>query len=128
QVVYLPILSQMPGVEIAGVADRDRSKAGAIASRFGVPRVFERDEDVFDAPVDAVLICTPSHLHEAQAIAALEGGKNVLVEKPLSLTAAGTERVLAAAERAGRSVVVAMNGRYRPDVQALRPFLKGREL
>src|SRR5690606_16732240 len=74
------------------------------------------------------VICTPSHLHEPQAIAALEGGKHVLVEKPLALDAAAAERVIAAAERADRSVMVAMNNRYRPDAAALKPFADGGEL
>src|SRR5690606_22544175 len=73
-------------------------------------------------------VCTPSHMHEEQAIAALETGKHVLVEKPLALDAAGGERVVAAAERAGRTLMVAMNTRYRPDALALRPFVQGGEL
>lgn len=128
QVVHLPILSQLSGVQVVGLADRDKDRAQAIASRFGVPRVFERDEDVFDASLDAVIVCTPSYLHEPHTIAALEAGKDVLVEKPLALTAEGADRVLSAAERAGRSVLVAMNGRYRPDVQALRPFIQAGDL
>jgi len=129
QVVHLPVLAQLPGVKLEAVCDVDGAKARAIANRFGIPRVFARDEEVFAAPdLDAVVICTPSHLHEPQAVAALEGGKHVLVEKPLALTAEGAARVVAAAERAGRALMVAMNSRYRPDVQALRPFLQGGEL
>lgn len=129
QVVHLPVLAQLPGVRLVGVCDADRAKAQAIASRFGIPRVFRRDDEVFGAgDVDAVVICTPSHLHEPQAIAALEGGKHVLVEKPLALSAEGAARVVAAAERTRRALMVAMNNRYRPDAQALRPFLQGGEL
>jgi predicted dehydrogenase len=128
QVMHLPILSQMQGVNVEAVCDRDRSKASAIASRFAVPRVLDSDEDVIGADVDGVIICTPSHLHEEQAVAALDAGKHVLVEKPLALTAAGVERVLRAAERAGRTVQVALHNRNRPDILALRPFIQGREL
>jgi predicted dehydrogenase len=128
QVVHLPILSQLKTATLQGVCDLDHAKARAIARRFGLPQLFQHDEDVFRADVDAVIICTPSHLHEAQAIAALEAGKHVLVEKPLALTAAGAERVLQAAQRAGRSLMVAMNSRYRPDAVALKPFLEGQEL
>ena len=129
QVVHLPILTQLTGVRVEAVCDADRSKAAAIASRFGIPRVYRRDEEVFGADdLDAVVVCTPSHMHEEQAIAALESGKHVLVEKPLALDADGAARVVAAAERAGRTLMVAMNTRYRPDVLALKPFVQGGEL
>jgi predicted dehydrogenase len=129
QVVHLPILSQLEDVDLVGACDADYAKARAIAGRFGIPRVFRTDDEVFRADdIDAVVICTPSHLHEPQAIAALEGGKHVLVEKPLALDAAASERVVATAERTGRSVMVAMNNRYRPDAMALKPFADGGEL
>src|SRR5690606_16895853 len=129
QVVHLPILSQLENAELVAACDADHSKAKAIAGRFGIPRVYRTDEEVFRADdIDCVVICTPSHLHEPQAIAALEGGKHVLVEKPLALDAAAAERVIAAAERADRSVMVAMNNRYRPDAAALKPFADGGEL
>lgn len=129
QIVHLPTLAQMSGVQVTGVCDVDRQKARAIATRFGVPRVYDADDDVFeDDAVQGVIICTPSHLHEEQAIAALESGKHVLVEKPLAFTPAGAERVVEAAERAGRSVMVALNNRYRADLRALKSFTTTREL
>ncbi len=129
QVIHLPVLSQMRGVEVRTVCDVDQPKAASLAARFGVPNALRRDETVFEDPeLDAVLICTPSHLHESQSIAALEGGKHVLVEKPLALTPEGARRVLDAAQRSGRSVMVAMNNRHRPDALALKPFAQGGEL
>ncbi len=129
QVVHLPLLMQLEDAELVAVCDADRPKAVAIASRLGVPTVYRSDEQVFGAEdVDAVVICTPNHLHEEQAVAALEAGKHVLVERPLALDVDGARRVVAAAERAGRTLMVALNNRYRPDVLALLPFLRGGEL
>ena len=129
QVVHLPVLSQLKGAELVAVCDADRTKAQAIAARFGIPRVHARDEDVFkDDDVDAIVICTPSYLHDQQAIAALESGKHTLVEKPISLTVEGARRANEVAERSGRTFMVAMNNRFRPDTMALRPFVQGGEL
>ena len=129
QVVHLPVLHSLEGVTLAGVCDVDRSKATAIANRFGIQQVYKTDDEVFKDPdLDAVIICTPSYLHNAQAIAALEGGKHVLVEKPLAIKADDAEAVLKVAERAGKTLMVAMNNRYRPDIQALKPFAQGGEL
>ena len=129
QVVHLPMLAHYRGARIAAVCDLDRDKAAALASRFGIPEVARADEAIFENPeLDAVMICTPSYLHEAQCIAALEGGKHVLVEKPLALTPEGARRVLDVAERTGRSLMVALNNRYRADTLALKPFARGGEL
>lgn len=129
QVVHLPVLHSMRGVKLAGVCDVDRTKASAIASRFGIERVYRSDDDVFADPhLDAIVICTPSYLHHSQAIAALEAAKHVLVEKPLAIRADDAAAVVAAAERADRTLMVAMNNRYRPDIQALKPFAVNGEL
>lgn len=129
QVVHMPILTQLPGVSLHGVADVNLDKARAIGGRFEVPHVFEDDDEVFASDeIDAVVLCTPSHLHEAQAIAAMEAGKHVLVERPLALDARGAERVVSVAEETGRVLMVALNNRYRDDYAALRPFVRGGEL
>lgn len=129
QVVHLPVLHGMPGVKLAGVCDVDRSKASALASRFGIERVYRNDDEVFaDESLDGLVICTPSYLHQKQAIASLESGKHVLVEKPLALNAADAQSVVDVAERTGKVIMVAMNNRYRPDIQALKPFAINGEL
>lgn len=129
QIVHLPILSQMNGVRIAMVCDADFNKARTLAARFGIERVAREDDEVFKATdLDAIIIATPSYLHHEQAIAALETGKHVLVEKPVAIKADDAARVIAAAEKAGKALMVAMNNRYRPDTLALRPFATGGEL
>ena len=129
QVVHLPILTSLEGARLTAVCDVDRSKAKAIGGRLGIERIHASDEAVLtDEELDAVVICTPSHLHESQAIAALEAGKHVLVEKPLALSEAAVHKVLRAAEASGKTLMVAMNNRYRPDTQALKPFVEGGEL
>lgn len=129
QVVHLPVLHGFPGVKIHGVCDADHSKATAIAKRFGIERVYKSDDEVFaDPSLDAIIICTPSFLHHTQAIAALESGKHVLVEKPLAIKASDAQTVVDAAEKSGKVLMVAMNNRYRPDIQALKPFASNGEL
>ena len=129
QVVHLPILAHMNGVKLVTVCDVDQPKAKAIAARFGIERVARNDDEVFAADdLDAVVIATPSHLHEVQSIAALQGGKHVLVEKPLAIEPEAAARVTEAARKYGRTLMVAMNNRYRPDTIALKPFATGGEL
>jgi predicted dehydrogenase len=129
QIVHLPLLIDLPGARVEGVCDIDDTKAAALASRLGIPRVFASDEDLFASDdIDAVVICSPNHLHESQAIAALEAGKAVLVERPLALDAKGAAAVVKAAEEADRTLVVAYNNRYRQDIRGVKSFVTAGEL
>lgn len=128
QTLHLPILTGRDDVRVAAVSDADRRKARTIAERFGVSRVLGETEILDDPELEALVISTPNHLHQRQAIAALEAGKHVLVERPLAFTGRGVEEVLDAAERAGKAVAVGVSHRYRPDVGALRSFVAGGEL
>ncbi len=128
QVVHLPMFSERPDVDVVAVSDPDRLKAEALATRFEVPRVLSNEEILSHDEVQAAVICTPNHLHEALAVAALERGKHVLVEKPLAMSAEGTRRVLDAAYASGRHLAVGLNHRFRPDVGALASFVAGGEL
>jgi predicted dehydrogenase len=129
QIVHLPLLIDLPGARVEGVCDIDDAKAAALASRLGIPRVFASDHDLFASDdIDAVVICSPNHLHQDQAIAALEAGKHVLVERPLALDAKGAAAVVKAAEAADRTLVVAYNNRYRQDILGVKSFVTAGEL
>ncbi|HEU0012187.1 MAG TPA: Gfo/Idh/MocA family oxidoreductase [Longimicrobium sp.] len=127
QVMHLPILSRMRGVQVAAIADRDAHTARTIAQRFEVPQVATSADEVLTDDIDAVVVCTPSNRHEEQVAKALRAGKWVLCEKPLAITADGVRRLLAE-PGADERLMVAMNQRYRADAAALRQFVAGGEL
>jgi predicted dehydrogenase len=128
QVAHLPILSRMRGVKVAALHDTDRAKAATIADRFEVERVAAKLDEIWDdESIEAVIICTPNHLHEEQVGTALDAGKFVLCEKPLALESAGAKRVLKKKGAADR-LMVGMNQRFRPDAIALKSFVAGGEL
>jgi predicted dehydrogenase len=124
----VPIFAEREDVELVAVADADLHKADALSRRFKIPNVCDADTLIARADLDAVVVCTPNHLHEEMAIAALDAGKHVFVERPLATTSAGAARVVRAAERAGRVLVPGMPHRFRPGVVALRNFIAGGEL
>ena len=78
--------------------------------------------------LDAVVICTPNHLHESQIIAALASRLHVFAERPLALSAAGAQKIVKASQKHERVVMVGANHRYRPDVQQIRSFVQNGEL
>ena len=129
QLAHLPLLSKLRGAQLVALCDNDRPKARALADRFDIPDVFTDIEDLLEFDeLDAVVVATPNHLHEPHVLAALAAKVHVLCERPLSLSARGVERILAAATRVDRKVFVANNHRFRSDVQALDRFLRGGEL
>jgi predicted dehydrogenase len=129
QVAHLPALVRMPDVQVVGICDNDLSKAHAVAARFQIPTVYEDIEELLEeAQVQVVAICTPNHLHDVHLQTALSAGAHVLCERPLAMSSVAVDRIRAAAERAGRVVMVGMNHRYRSDVQALRAFLRSGDL
>jgi len=128
QVVHLPILTERTDVTVAGVCDVDQPKAEAIAERFGVRHVVTDEALIADPEVEAVIICTPTYLHERLAVAALNAGKHVLVERPVALTAEATENVIDAARESGRCLMVGLSHRFRTDAGALAAFVAGGEL
>jgi predicted dehydrogenase len=129
QVAHLPVLRNMRGINVVALCDIDRAKARALADRFEVSDVYTDLEELFSGSApDAIIISTPSLLHQPYVLEALASGVDVLCERPLALTSRGIETILDAAAVAGRKVVIANNHRFRSDVQALDRFLRGGEL
>jgi predicted dehydrogenase len=128
QVMHIPILVEHPGVEVGVLCDTDVHKARAVADRFGVPEAVGPGGVVDRDDLDAVVICTPNHLHEELAIAALDAGKHVFVERPLALAPDGARRVVEAGRRAGTTLVVGLPHRFRPEASALRAYVAGGEM
>lgn len=128
QVAHLPILTRMRGVQVTTLYDSDRAKARTIADRFSVPDVTRSLDEIWgDEEVQAVVICTPNHLHEEQVGAALDAGKFVLCEKPIALDSEGARRIIRK-KGARERLMVGMNQRFRPDAIALKSFVTGGEL
>ena len=121
---HLGALAGVPEAEVVVVASRTAERARDVAQRFSVP---EASDDVPTTvrrrDVDAVLVTTPDDTHESIAIAALEAGKAVLLQKPMASTAAACRRIIAAAERTGRDLQVSWMHRHFAEVVAAREML-----
>ncbi len=129
QVAHLPVLRKLKGVSVTALCDNDLPKARALAERFEVPRSVDDIEELLKpGDLDALLICTPNHLHESHAIAAISAGLHILIERPLAMTAASAQKIIKAAEKRERVLMVSATHRYRTDVQLVRSFVQSGEL
>ncbi|HEV2528407.1 MAG TPA: Gfo/Idh/MocA family oxidoreductase [Thermomicrobiales bacterium] len=107
-----------PRSDLIALAGLDTARCNELAAKYGIQRIYRDYQDLLaDPDVEAVSLALPNNLHKPVAIAALEAGKHVLVEKPLALNAIEGEEMVVAAERAGKILAIAFNRRYRQDVQ-----------
>jgi 2-hydroxy-4-carboxymuconate semialdehyde hemiacetal dehydrogenase len=115
---HLDGLRNIDGVEIASVISRRAEQAAEVAAKYGAPHsgtelseALERDD------VDAVILCTPTQMHAAQAIACMDAGKHVQVEIPLSDSWADAEAVLRKQQETGLTCMVGHTRRFNPSHQ-----------
>jgi len=112
-------------VEVVAVASRDGARAEAYAGEHGVERAYGSYEELLGDPqIDAVYISLPNSLHVEWSVRALEAGKHVLCEKPLSRRPDEVERAFDAAERAGRVLAEAFMYRHHPQTKRVGDLVR----
>ncbi len=115
---------QVPGVEVVALAGLEADRLQAMGEEYNIPHLYAEWQDLLARDdLDAVSVCTPNFLHAPIAIAALEGGRHVLCEKPLARNSTEAEAMVQAATLAGRVLHTAFNHRERGDIQTLKRFV-----
>lgn len=135
-VTHYKALQSVKGARVTAICTRDQRKlggdwrkvrgnfgdSGGVQDLTGVARYGEPQELIADPNIDLVDICLPTELHRSTTIAALKAGKHVLVEKPIAVSLADADAMIAAARRAERLLMVAQVLRFFP------PFAEARAL
>ena len=112
------------GWEVVRIASRTAESAQAAADEFDIADVSGDFDDVInDERVEVVDISLPSHRHREVAVAALEAGKHVLLQKPMANTLEDAQAIVAVAEGAGVKLAINQNGRWDPAIRACRELL-----
>jgi predicted dehydrogenase len=120
---------QFAGLDIRAVATRDIARTNAFADKFNIPNRHKSYEDlVADPEVDAIYISTIHPLHLEHSLLAIAAGKHVLIEKPITLSAADTRTIQKAAQAAGVLAMEAMWTRFLPTMNAVFAALKAGEI
>jgi len=115
---HLDGLKNIDGVEIVSVISRQAEQAAAVAAKYGARHSgSELDEALALPDVDAVILCTPTQMHAAQAIACMNAGKHVQVEIPLADSWADAEAVVAKQKETGLVCMVGHTRRFNPSHQ-----------
>jgi predicted dehydrogenase len=122
-------LGAIPGCEVSWLCDAsDEARAKLVRSFPGARSTDVIGDLLDDGELDAVVLATPVQTHAELAVAVAEAGKHCFVEKPLATTAADAERAAAAAESAGKTLMVGHLLEYHPAVARLKELIEGQEL
>lgn len=118
-----------PNVDMHAICDLNEQRAKQLAEKYGFAKVYTNFKDMMaDSELQAVSICTWNNTHAELSVAALEAGKHVLVEKPLSTTVEEALRVQDAVRRTGNILQVGYVRRYSSNSQLLKQFIDAGDL
>jgi predicted dehydrogenase len=119
-----PALRDAPSSTLLAVSRARSALAAEFAREFGIARPYsDWRELIADRDVDAVYIATPVRVHEEQAMAAAAAGKHVLCEKPMAMTAAECDRIIAACRANGVALGVAYYRHFYPVIARTKAIL-----
>jgi 2-hydroxy-4-carboxymuconate semialdehyde hemiacetal dehydrogenase len=126
---HMAALRRMDDVEVMGVAGGDPGGTASFAAEFEIPRHGLDLAEMLDEPgVDAAILASPTPVHAAQAIAAMDAGKHVLIEIPMADSLADAEAVVAAQRRTGVTAMVCHTRRFNPSHQWVHHRIESGEL
>jgi len=124
-----PALRDAPSSTLLAVSRARSELAAEFAREFGIPRPYaDWRELIADRDVDAVYIATPVRVHAEQAIAAAAAGKHVLCEKPMAMTAAECDRIIAACRANGVALGVAYYRHFYPVIARIKAIVASGEV
>ncbi|NPV76381.1 MAG: Gfo/Idh/MocA family oxidoreductase [Anaerolineae bacterium] len=122
------VYSELPDAELAAVSDANEAVASGIGAQFGVRAYSDYRAMLSAEKPEAVSIAVPTALHEEIALAALEAGAHILVEKPIAATVQEGQTIIRKAAEAKRVLMVGHIVRFNPAIQALKQKLQDGDL
>jgi UDP-N-acetylglucosamine 3-dehydrogenase len=121
------VLAELPGVKLVGIADPDSKQRERVARALGCA-AYSDHEALIGQGVDAVTIAAPTYLHRDIAIACAARGVHILVEKPVAFTVEEGHAIVAAARRAGVTLMAGHVERFNPAVEAIKRAIKNQDI
>src|SRR3954468_1691213 len=126
---HAPLVGATDGLELVAVVTRDPERRGAAMRRHPGIAVVERAEQLWsEVSVDVVVVSTPSGTHAALAMAALEAGCHVVVDKPFARSVAEAQAIRDRAAAVGRLAVPFQNRRWDGDFLTVRELVANETL
>lgn len=125
---HLDGLKNIDDAEVVGLVGRDLQKTQDVAQKYQIPNVYTELTQALKSDADAVILCTPTQMHAAQAIECMKAGKHVQVEIPLADSWADSQAVLDVQQETGKICMVGHTRRFNPSHQWVNQRLRSGEL
>lgn len=126
---HLNSLSQCPRATAVAIGETNPARAKEAADRFKLPRIYSDYRELLEqADIDAVTIALPNYLHAPVAIEALKARKHVLIEKPMAMNAKEASKIIDAAAKMRRTIMVGLNFRFNRQTQLARTVIQRGDL
>jgi scyllo-inositol 2-dehydrogenase (NADP+) len=113
-------IAENEGLELTAICEKREDRIDEIKKQYGVPVFTDADEFFAKGDIDVAIITATNELHEKFSIKALEAGKHVVVEKPMSTDYEGAKRMIETAEKTGRLLTVHQSSRWDRDFLLVR--------
>ena len=118
---HLSAVNAIESAKIVAICDIDKEKIDKLSQELKVDRTYTNYKDlIMDPTIDVVDICSPSGLHHVMAIEALKHGKDVIVEKPISLITSEAKKVIGIAKKYNKILLPVMQNRFNPAIVFLK--------
>lgn len=122
---HLPALTRLPGADVVALADQDPTRLRNVADQFRVPNRYPDVRTLLDGSmVDVIAVCVPVEFHAEVALAAIDAGKHVFIEKPLAVDLDEADRIHERATRSTSKVLMGFNFRWHRLVRQARELLR----
>lgn len=122
--VHADAYCALPDIEITAVCDISDSRLTAIGEKYNVKQRFKNYRDLLKTDLEAVSVCVGNKLHRAVAVAALEAGKHILLEKPMAMNGAEAAEIAASGKKAGKIIQIGMVWRQSEQAKVIRDYVK----
>jgi len=117
------VLRQSPKADLVAICEKDEKRAREIGTKYGVPWFSDIGKFLRVRDLDAVTVCTPTQTHLTVGRLAIEAGKNLLVEKPMTGEVRSAENLVRSAKAAGVKLLVGFIERFNPGVKAVKKMV-----
>ena len=122
---HMDVWKTIPGAEVTAVADLSEEARTTFQKKYGIPKIYgDGTELIRDPDIDVVDICVPNYLHSQIAVAAMQGGKSVICEKPFATTMEDADKLMEAQVKSGMRFFYAEDWIFAPALQRMETIIK----
>ena len=106
--------------EVVALCDLNEDTLASVGQEYCIEHLYTDYEEMLETDIDCVSVCVPNKFHMPIVIDCLKADKHVLCEKPLARNAKEGQKMVDAAEEAGKTLMIQFNNRFRPEAQVLK--------